>query len=513
MIKGQVIGGEAGRIVARVKSGVDMELGELLVSDVGSSKALLQVYDLSYGSQISPQNLELISGLKLEEGTDMELFDAHLRQYKLALLKSVVTIHAGVARISKLLPDFFSEVREVSREDLVFLTRPENPLFVGKLRSGSKVLDVDIALDGDTVLAHHILIPATTGRGKSNLTACMLWETVDKGYCGMLVLDPHDEYYGRTGLGLKDHPAREKVVYYTPRDVPPGGKTLKINLEIIKPQHFQGAVDWSVPQAEALNAYYKKYGKEWIEAVILEKPLSDTGKSYFAEGTLGVVKRRILQLLDLEFDGEQLRCQGVFDLNAGVTTIGDIVRDLEQGRAVIVDTSHFSGSVEILIGSLIANEVLERYRYYKMAGQLDMKPVISIVLEEAPRVLGKEVLEKGSNIFATIAREGRKFKVGLMAITQLPSLIPRQILANMNTKIILGIEMAPERQAIIDSASQDLSTDNRNIASLDRGEAIISSNFVPFAIPIKIPKFEELVKKTKANTGGSEIKRTFPGVI
>jgi len=169
--------------------------------------------------------------------------------------------------------------------------------------------------------------------------------------------------------------------------------------------------------------------------------------------------------------------------------------------------------VEILIGSLIANEVLERYRYYKMAGQLDMKPVISIVLEEAPRVLGKEVLEKGSNIFATIAREGRKFKVGLMAITQLPSLIPRQILANMNTKIILGIEMAPERQAIIDSASQDLSTDNRNIASLDRGEAIISSNFVPFAIPIKIPKFEELVKKTKANTGGSEIKRTFPGVI
>ena len=126
---------------------------------------------------------------------------------------------------------------------------------------------------------------------------------------------------------------------------------------------------------------------------------------------------------------------------------------------------------------------------------MDEKPVISVVLEEAPRVLGKDVLEKGSNIFSTIAREGRKFQVGLTAITQLPSLIPRQILANMNTKIILGIEMAPERQAIIDSAAQDLSDDQRTIASLDKGEAIITSNFAPFALPIKIPLFENIVKE------------------
>ena len=52
-----------------------------------------------------------------------------------------------------------------------------------------------------------------------------------------------------------------------------------------------------------------------------------------------------------------------------------------------------------------------------MNGNLNDKPVISIVLEEAPRVLGKEVLEAGPNIFSTIAREGREFKVGLTAIT------------------------------------------------------------------------------------------------
>jgi DNA helicase HerA-like ATPase len=223
-----------------------------------------------------------------------------------------------------------------------------------------------------------------------------------------------------------------------------------------------------------------------------------------------VVKRRITQLLHINFNAGQLICSGVFDLSAGETTISDIGNELEQGKTVIIDTSSFEGSIEILIGSLLATEIFNRYKRYKASGELQNKPVLSIVLEEAPRVLGKEVLEKGPNIFSTIAREGRKFQIGLTAITQLPSLIPRQILANMNTKIILGTEMKPEREAIIQSAAQDLSEDDRTIASLDRGEAIISSNFAKFATPIKIPLFEDLVKasptKPKTDFGGSTLR-------
>ena len=197
----------------------------------------------------------------------------------------------------------------------------------------------------------------------------------------------------------------------------------------------------------------------------------------------------------------------MFDLQAGASTVSDICSELEKSKTVIVDTSNFSGAVEILIGGLIVTEVFRKYKGYKVSGELSGKPVISVVLEEAPRVLGKEVLEKGPNIFSTIAREGRKFQVGLIAITQLPSLIPRQILANMNTKIILGIEMAAERQAIIDSASQDLSEDARNIASLDRGEAIITSNFAKFAMPVKVPLFSDFVGKSS-----EKIKSSFSGI-
>ena len=164
-----------------------------------------------------------------------------------------------------------------------------------------------------------------------------------------------------------------------------------------------------------------------------------------------------------------------------------------------------------MIGSIILYEVFNNYKRYKLDGALEQKPVISVIVEEAPRVLSQDVLKSaGDNIFSTIAREGRKFKVGLTAITQLTSIIPKTVLANMNTKIILGNELSSERHAIIDSASQDLSSDDRNIASLDKGEAIISSNFTKFAIPIQIPLFEDYIKKLETTSEPKE-KTRFVG--
>ncbi|MCG8529718.1 MAG: hypothetical protein MI749_03525, partial [Desulfovibrionales bacterium] len=168
---------------------------------------------------------------------------------------------------------------------------------------------------------------------------------------------------------------------------------------------------------------------------------------------------------------------------------------------VVLDTSQLNSAAELVVGNMVATSLLEKYKYYKTQGTLGQKPVTSIINEEAPRVIGEDVLaSKNDNIYATIAREGRKFQVGLVAVTQLASVIPKSILANMNTKIILGNEMKQEREALIASASQDLSSDDKNIASLDRGEAIITSIFVPFAIPIKVPKFEDLVDGAGAST-------------
>jgi len=192
-------------------------------------------------------------------------------------------------------------------------------------------------------------------------------------------------------------------------------------------------------------------------------------------------KLRLILGLDVDDDGKVFSHNEVFDAGTrGLTLIDDIIRDIESGKVVILDTSRLADEAELIVGNVIASQIFDRYKEYKVTGELARKPVVTIVIEEAPRVISEEVLNKqGKNIYSTIAKEGRKFKIGLTAITQLSSVIPKQILANLNTKIILGNEMRQEREAIIASASQDLSKDDRNIASLDIGEAIISSIFVP----------------------------------
>ena len=132
MTKGQIISGEFGKILMRQKSEQDIDLGELLIADSNDKKILMQVYDLIYGSQISQQNLELISGLNLEENTDMDFIDPNLRNYKLALLKSLIAIDGEGARIAKTLPGFFSTVRERLRagNSSPGIHSPRAPLFV-----------------------------------------------------------------------------------------------------------------------------------------------------------------------------------------------------------------------------------------------------------------------------------------------------------------------------------------------------------------------------------------------
>ena len=53
-------------------------------------------------------------------------------------------------------------------------------------------------------------------------------------------------------------------------------------------------------------------------------------------------------------------------------------------------------------------------------------PVVAIVLEEAQRVLSSS-RDRESNVFPRVAREGRKFKVGLCAITQQPKLLDDEL--------------------------------------------------------------------------------------
>jgi len=497
-IAGQIVSGEVAEILIRQKSGETIELGDLLVVEDVEHFLILQVFDLRYGSQVSGSARELLAGMKLEGfGTGLEFLEPELRNYVIAAVKAVARISnsGNDIKIPKVLPRFFSSVRRIKEDDLKFLTKPSNPVYLGKIRSGSKVLDFDVFLDGEQMFVHHVLVPATTGRGKSNLLKIMLWSVLNESKFGILVLDAHDEYYGRKGKGLKDHPQAAKNLKYFTINPPTGTNTLVINLRSLRPEHFEGLVNLSDQQHQAIKLYYDQFKENWIENIV-----RGTEVERVASATLSVLQRIMRVNLSVFVEDGELVCRNrVFDNTSGEATISSIVEALESGKVVIVDTSKISDEAELLIGSSIANQIFFRHQEAKATGELDGKRPVSIIIEEAPRVLSAERLaESGNNIYTKIAREGRKFKVGLVAITQLTSVIPKEILTNINTKIILGNEMATERKAIIESAAQDLSEDDRNIASLDRGEAIVSSIFTKFAVPLQIPLFDDYAKEVKS---------------
>ncbi|MBD3205659.1 DUF87 domain-containing protein [Candidatus Bathyarchaeota archaeon] len=493
---GLVVGGEVSSIEIREKAGVKLELGELLIVEDGENKLLLQVYDLRTGSQIATDSREFLAGMGLE-GAKIDTEYLHGKEYTIAFARSIAEIDPdGNLSTPKVLPPSFAPVRSVNVEDLRFLTKPDNPLFLGNVRSGSKTLDVEVYLDAKTVLPYHILIPAMTGRGKSNLVKIILWSILDQSPndYGTLVLDPHDEYYGRHNVGLKDHPrADERLVYYSPS--PKDEHELVINLESIVPEHIEGIVYLSEKQTDIVNQYYNHYGESWVEKII-----EGTELEGLERGQITTIKRKFENFLGIYMGPKgKIHCHSqVFSQERGDHTIADLISYLKSGKMVILDTIRLTDEAELLIGSIIAHSLYDEYLCAKAEGKISSLPIITIVLEEAPRTLSNQTLDqKGRNIYSLIAREGRKFKMGLLAITQLTSIIPKSILTNMSTKIILGNEMESERVTIIESSSQDLSTEEHTISSLDLGEAIVTSIFTKFAVPIKIPYFDDYVKKIR----------------
>ena len=360
-IVGQVVGGSFGDIVIRQKAGTNLEIGDLMVSEENGSFLILQVFSLEFGSQIQDKMQQMMSGVNLEQGVvDAQFYEPDFVNYVLARIKPLARVYKenNDVKIPKSLPSFFNKLRLITKEDLKFLQKEKDSVFVGYIRSGSKIIkEAEVWLPAEDVFSHHMLIPATTGRGKSNLVKTILWSVLDTNKVGALVLDAHDEYFGRTGIGLKLHPrAKDNLMYYTPSNPPVGANRLTINLQSIRPEHFEGIVDFSDPQFQAIRMAFRQHRKNWIRELMLTDAVdagmenNSQSRGEFAAATMMVVQRKLRLLLSLEKDEEGVvfSRHEVFDSTTkGLTTVDDIVKDIEQGKVVVLDTSRLGDEAEL----------------------------------------------------------------------------------------------------------------------------------------------------------------------
>jgi len=172
-----------------------------------------------------------------------------------------------------------------------------------------------------------------------------------------------------------------------------------------------------------------------------------------------------------------------------------IVDELMDGFSVLVDTSGLSSMEEILVASVITRTVLDAYAnlFLEDRDRFAALPPTLVALEEAQRVLSR-VARSDENVFPRLAREGRKFKVGLCAVSQQPKLIDDELLSQFNTFFILGLADEKDRNILRGSSKQDISDLGPEIQTLMPGEAIVTNLEAPFALPAQIYLYEDYLK-------------------
>ncbi|PKQ27795.1 MAG: hypothetical protein CVT63_06110 [Candidatus Anoxymicrobium japonicum] len=496
---GRVVGRNVTEILFRTGYSTPISVGEIITAKDGEAGDVhyLRVIDVMHGNDaFSGSFMERTAGNMMAGGHNENGYVLHDRERR--LFKLVRTVPLGYApagengasfRKPKVLPPHFSTVRRVCESDFSFLAGHSGEIEIGMLRSGEKVLNIPIGV-GANDLPSHVGVFATTGMGKSNLMKTFAASVMRRGGCGLLLIDPHGEYYdgGASGTlkGLRDAPGQDNFVVYSSRPFSGSYNRIMLSAHEITVEDVENVYPFSQAQAEALWQISSRYGRRWLMELADSdiKTLVDAFERKIQDVTFAVLKRRAERILGSD----------VVHRDEKVSASGSIVEALHSGKVVLVDTSSLYNEEELLVGAVLARRLFgENKKAYIDGKRFRKLPPVLISLEEAQRVLG--TAQQG-NIFTRIAREGRKFKVGICAVTQQPKLIPNELLSQFNTMFLLGLSDDGDRNIVRGCAKQDISALGTEIQTLERGEALITSPSAPFALPVKIHLYEDYIKIT-----------------
>ncbi|GEM_PF-1412563 len=116
---------------------------------------------------------------------------------------------------------------------------------------------------------------------------------------------------------------------------------------------------------------------------------------------------------------------------------GEIYMKVEESyplNLIIIDLYPLSIEEQKILLDILLEKIYNKYKEMKFNNQTD---ILGIVIEEAHRFASKDT-EVASKI-SLIAREGRKFGLGLILVSQIPSKITEDIISQINTFLFLKI--------------------------------------------------------------------------
>ncbi|MGC8557626.1 MAG: helicase HerA domain-containing protein [Nitrososphaeria archaeon] len=366
-----------------------------------------------------------------------------------------------------------TEVAEASSDLLtgIFSRTGRNFIRVGSLLRNR---DVSVSVDLNMVASRHLAILATTGSGKSNLLA-LIAKRVSDVYGTMVIFDYHGEY-SELKIGRATH-AQPKI---NPRNLE--SEELAELLDISGSASRQRSLLSSVLTNEVREA------KDFWGALngALNAIVND-------EGSDPEDVRRARRLLEI-IDRAMKRKGKILD-----PEIGDPLDQVRANYINVIDMAELTENQASIIISYYLSELLEdrklaqRQRMSGVQGRVRFNAPVIVAIEEAHAFLpaDKESMSDARKIASKVAREGRKFGLSLIVVSQRPSRVDQDILSQMGSLAVMRITQPKDQNYILES-SELISEDLVNyLPSMNVGEAILLGQWVGLPSIVKIDRVEE----------------------
>ncbi len=373
---------------------------------------------------------------------------------------------------------------------------------------------VRVHFDVQNLVARRSFIFARAGFGKSNLNKLLFSElyrtppTRTKGPgkhvpVGTLIFDPDGEYFwpddsGRPGLcdveWLKD-----QLVVFTNREAPSdyygswvlGG--IKLDIRQLAPSDVISiALDVEKQSQQNVAKMRGMNAGNWAQLVdLVHRDRYSADESAIAR-LLGMQPNGQNNTWQAEAGSARSHVANIIALlhDPASQTLDLVIGALREGKIVVVDLSQMRGRQGLVLSGIILRKIFENNQREFTSADRNTIPTIA-VLEEAQSVLqeGNPACEP----YISWVKEGRKYDLGALLVTQQPGSIPTEILSQGDNWFIFHLLSATDLQSVNRANAHfgdDLLSSLLNEPLQGQGLTWSSASQKSYPIPFRVGSFD-----------------------
>jgi DNA helicase HerA-like ATPase len=432
---------------------------------------------------------------------------AEARMIEIQLLGEILTgengSHGGFRRGVTYYPHFDTQVMTADARDLAMVYAPPD-VAIARLGSIHQDRSIPAFAVTDELLAKHFAVLGTTGSGKSCVVSLVLHAILDQNPNGHIVLiDPHNEYAAAFG-------DKAEAIHLSNLQLPYWLLNFEELVEVVIGKNQERAhSEIEILKAGVIEAkkMFLREG-ERSDHITVDTPvpyrLGDLIKVF--DDAMGKLERteEIVSFLRLKSKIESLRIDRRFSFMFSRLLVDDsmgrilsrILRIPVNGKPVsIVDISGIPSEVVDVVVSVLARMIFD-FCVWASHDRARQAPVL-LVCEEAHRYVPRDEethFGPSKKAISRIAKEGRKYGVGLCLVSQRPAELSTSALSQCNTMIALRMSNIRDQEFVANALPESAGGLLSALPSLAQQEAIIVGDGV--TIPMRM-RFDDLASERR----------------